>query len=390
MYKKLYREDYVDLINKKLEELSRKKNIAIWGLGEYAEKIVIYSNILKYDIRFYVDDKRGGFFTGNTINTSKEIIWNNVEAVVITSYYKGEEIERYLYDRINYEGLIINLGRKDESREFYKCESRAVNSFDEKFIPILSRNVIFRDRHSGEKCIILGNGPSLNDVDLKRFSQKSIVFAVNNYYRQCQRIPVNYYVVADPFYFDPDLYHDYGKFFYANIKELEQDNKDICYFFPVQFADYLVSKGTQWLNTYYFLANRDWNKRVDNDVDLTKGIFGRYSVIQYCVLMAVYMGFKEIYLIGCEETSIYGTLDNYIDEGYAEYAFDIPKEQLNIMKEYGKSTPLEDILVGFANIYKGYKEMDHLCKAKEVKLYTCSKRTLVKNIEYRDYNDVVG
>src|SRR6185295_12690269 len=34
------------------------------------------------------------------------------------------------------------------------------------FGPLLKRNEIFRDRHKGKRCFVIGNGPSLKNQDL--------------------------------------------------------------------------------------------------------------------------------------------------------------------------------------------------------------------------------
>ena len=51
---------------------------------------------------------------------------------------------------------------------------------DNRLEIILSQNNRFKNIHSGERCFILGNGPSLKNVDLSLLADE-FVFTVNNF-----------------------------------------------------------------------------------------------------------------------------------------------------------------------------------------------------------------
>ena len=52
----------------------------------------------------------------------------------------------------------------------------------------------FKDRHRGETCYILGNGPSLNDIDLH--SLRGVTFGTNKIF-MAGYVPT-YYVAVNP------------------------------------------------------------------------------------------------------------------------------------------------------------------------------------------------
>lgn len=392
MYYAKYREDYVEEINCELLGLLDKTNIAIWGLSEYAEKLFIYSDLIKYDVKYYVDSNRIGLFLENPICTPQDVDWDDVGAVIITSVFRHEEIERLLREEYDYKGLILKPGNPSDSKEFYRFDSRAILKINENYKQELDKNQEFYNIHKGKKCYILGNGPSINQDDLSKIDENSIVFAVNDFYRQNKNIKVDYYVAADPFYFDPHVYLSFGEGFFRGVKGLESNNKDLVYFFPIEFRDSIKRLGVNWANTHYFYANRYWDARVDNTIDLTKRIFARWAVTQYCIQIAVYMGVRSIYLLGCEETGILGIINNYLDDDYpeyAEYAYKLPDKDLTTIKDYFKKLKLSAHLSGFVNIINGYEEMNELCKSNGIKLFTCAQRTIIKSLDYCCFDDSI-
>src|SRR5258708_28843911 len=71
------------------------------------------------------------------------------------------------------------------------------------YAPLLKRNEVFRDRHKGQRCFIIGNGPSLKKQDLSPLANE-ITFVTNSFYVH----PIvgdswqpTYYFFSDPQYF---------------------------------------------------------------------------------------------------------------------------------------------------------------------------------------------
>ena len=43
----------------------------------------------------------------------------------------------------------------------------------------LDENKIFKDYHSGQRCIIVGAGPSINNIDLKKLKRETILWSID-------------------------------------------------------------------------------------------------------------------------------------------------------------------------------------------------------------------
>lgn len=381
----LYREERIDLINETYKLIKESDSVAVWGMGDYAINIFAYTKISEYNISCFVDKKRfGDYFAGKVIKTPDNVKWNEIDVVVILSYYHSMEIEKDLRIIYGFNGIILKPGIGLFEREFYKYDSRSVKIINAENKKIMQHNAMFKDCYDKKRCFILGNGPSLNEHDLDKLSGE-VVFAVNQFYRIEKPIKVDHYVIADPFFFDMRYYETFGKRLMIDLKKYSC-GMNIIFWCPIQFKKNIEEIGfSKWANVRYFQAGRDWKSRVNDIVDFIDVIPMRNSVIQYCVFLAVYMGIKEIFLVGCEETGICGTISNYLNEGYSEYAFDIPEQELNALKDYNINIPLENILEGFAEIYRGYKEMAEFCENNNVDIYTCATKTLVSGIRKKEY-----
>src|SRR5689334_4044737 len=54
-------------------------------------------------------------------------------------------------------------------------------SIQREFGPLLQRNEVFRDRHKGRRCFVIGNGPSLKEQDLSPLVDE-ITLVTNSFY----------------------------------------------------------------------------------------------------------------------------------------------------------------------------------------------------------------
>jgi len=97
----------------------------------------------------------------------------------------------------------------------------------------------FKDRHTGERCFIIGGGPSLLKLDLEPLKNE-ITFGVNSIFLifDLLHFQPNYYVVEDWLVYE-DRFDD--------IKEKVTESN--C-FFPIQFS----TKDFDRANHHYFRA----------------------------------------------------------------------------------------------------------------------------------------
>lgn len=149
----------------------------------------------------------------------------------------------------------------------------------------------FKNKHLGEACFVIGNGPSLTIEDLERL-QGCPTFASNLLYKLFDQTSFRptYYVNADigffPTYFNELIqYEGIDAYFVGDkgAKIVELPSNAHC--FNVQ-GPFTLKKGS--------LKNNDFSLDASHHLALS------YTVTYYSLQLAVYMGFKTIYLIGVD------------------------------------------------------------------------------------------
>lgn len=144
----------------------------------------------------------------------------------------------------------------------------------------------YKNLHKGERCFIIGNGPSLSASDLELIKNE-ITFSCNKIYNILGKTDWKpyYYVVDDTGYVKND--HD-------NILNLSARAKFIGIEYDKRLAKPYLNSDVIILRKKTILDNMipRWSLNLENYVG------SGHSVTFPMVQMAIYMGFKEIYFIG--------------------------------------------------------------------------------------------
>lgn len=156
----------------------------------------------------------------------------------------------------------------------------------------------FRNIHAGERCFIIGNGPSLTPSDLDIIKDE-ISFSCNKIYKIFDKTKWR------PFYYVVD-HRDFVKDDSYNIINTAVAKAK---FVAIEFEKKLAKP---YLNTDVILMKEkttlhdlrpEWNLKVDEYIG------AGHTVTFLMVQLAIYMGFKKIYLIG-NDCSYLSTIEN--------------------------------------------------------------------------------
>jgi GT2 family glycosyltransferase len=157
-----------------------------------------------------------------------------------------------------------------------------------------------RGLHDGETCVIIGNGPSLNQIDLSLL-RGTATFGVNSIFLADDRLPepLTYYVVEDTAVFEDNV---------DRIKEYHAGTK----LFPSIYASRFSSED-RGDNTIFFRMNQGFYGRSGPDgratrtlgfprfsMDASERLFCGQSVTIINLQLAHWMGFKRVVLIGMD------------------------------------------------------------------------------------------
>ena len=153
-----------------------------------------------------------------------------------------------------------------------------------RFQDSLTRLEQFKDIHRGQRCFIIGNGPSLKKTDLSRLRDE-YTFGLNRIYLLF-----------------PELGFSTTYFVSFNRLVIEQFADEIA-------ANVTVPKFTTWENsdlaqpipdmTYLFRHNA-----VGFHEDVATGVWGSGTVTYVTMQLAFHMGFEQVILIGVDHSFV--------------------------------------------------------------------------------------
>lgn len=166
----------------------------------------------------------------------------------------------------------------------YKKAEKGIASTEneEKFLSL-------KGKHQGERCFIIGNGPSLNEIDLTLLKDE-VTFGVNAIYTNYEKMGFypTYYVVEDVFVAEDradeiNAYKESIKFFGNYFRYcLNDDEKTI------------------WMNVIF--KYDDYPDFPHFSTNAVRKLWTGGTVSYLSMQLAYYMGFNEVYLIGFDHS----------------------------------------------------------------------------------------
>lgn len=227
-----------------------------------------------------------------------------------------------------------------------------------------------KNKYKGQRCFILGNGPSLSVEDLEHL-ENEITFASNRIYKILNqtRWRPTFFCMNDEYVAEMEGVID-------GINGIECEKK-----FALQEGYYIFRKfkgDTCLLHGWY---QRKYLEHPEFSDDLEKGVYCIATVTYMMLQIARYMGFTEIYLIGIDNRYAYSRLrDGTIvkNEGVANYFGEnnmvLPDENMAV------STWELDVAYGYAEEYS---------KTHGFKIYNATRGGFLEKFERVDLDEVL-
>lgn len=174
----------------------------------------------------------------------------------------------------------------------------------------LARNQELCNRHAGQRCFIVGNGPSIKEQDLALLKNESTFF-VNHFYKHPQILEISpkYYAIIDPKLIT-------GEWPLSMLSEIITNCPQATLLLNSSYLNIpeIVAYADR-ANTYWIHSNQFLHEGFACPADLTRGI-GLSNVVISCLFSAIYMGFKDIYLLGVDCDGIFRDLVNQSSHFY--------------------------------------------------------------------------
>lgn len=303
--------------------------------------------------------------------------------------------------KYNYVGKLSEYLKKIEYSKWYTAYMQELLLQDiEKKEPdirrMLNENKELENIHQGKRCFILGNGPSLNNIDFKKLS-KEIVFTVNQLpeHPHFQELQSNYHIIIDLQAFGlrynrEKLTPGFTEYSLKSISSLTVKGNPTL-IVPYQAKRILQRTGiTDILKIKYICSYKAFIDGYHN-CDLTKPISSFSGVVLAAILCAVYMGFSEIYLLGCDQTAIIDMLEcalgneSKYGHAYADQA-SINDTGYHVLTD---SMGIKYLLLGEYRRHEGYEQLFNYCRQRGIRIYNLTDSTLISSIPKCRFDKVI-
>jgi hypothetical protein len=343
--------------DKLLDFVKSGKKIACYGAGQYGKELFsfFHDNGIRIDI--FVKSEREAnqreyfgvpLYAIAEVKNANEYTW----FVAIASGH-CEEIKKQLKNR--------------DIRDFFCVDEGVISEIRQK---LLSRNVSLKHMNIRERCFIMGTGPSLKQQDLKWLKNED-VFSTS----WCMLIG-NYNIIDPRYYVTPPAYGDCRgeEYVYEMNKYIDQNvnsNIIILDYFDKPYIDQLNLY--QDKKRYYCIQETKWNQRRKKIYDLCQPSPTVQTATIMLLKVAMYMGYKEIYLIGTEHDLV----NKKYDHAYSFESIDKKKYKkfYDMVTEANKDVNnlcCREILNCQLNMYNQYYYLHNIALKNGINIYNAT------------------
>lgn len=257
----------------------------------------------------------------------------------------------------------------------------------------IGRNKALKDIKNGGRCFIIGNGPSLNTQDLKRLTNEE-TFVVNTFWNHPQYKEINpkYYVIVDTEVFPQEGGTNYWSRDLLEKRSILESKPETIMFFNALGKE-LVEKNNLYPENekYYLMIDGYLKENLRFNIDLNRVIPKTKNVIMACLIMATYMGFEEIILLGCEHDFLaYPSNKHY--EGFRHfYKTNYSGTNKEDVKNYKLATgSYEQHMSNVLTLFKNYRLLkEKISKTKpRVRIYNATPNSFLDVFPFIRFEDI--
>lgn len=147
------------------------------------------------------------------------------------------------------------------------------------------------DRHKGDSCVVIANGPSLNRMDMSLLKGR-ILIGLNKIFLGFDKFGIypKYYVAVNPYV-------------------IEQSRREISQLNAVKFLGNRGAAGLFEEDAMTYLLNTE-NPPSRFCKDISLGVHEGWTVTHAALQVAFYLGFNKVYIIGLDHKFIYQGKEN--------------------------------------------------------------------------------
>ncbi len=242
---------------------------------------------------------------------------------------------------------------------------------------LLKRNEIFRDRHKGSRCFVIGNGPSLKDQDLSPLADE--ITLVSNYFHRHSVISESwqpkYYFLTDPMYFD-------GREPIEWIREIVSTIHAAPFFVPHHAREFIDTNHLLPDDRTYYVGmctgkEDEWSALPD----FTTPIPGVQTVVQLAIMAGMFMGCSTIYLMGLDH--------NWLSHGGVGINFYSKEEVKDQPQGNVAGWDYKSLMLAMTTMWHVYEMLQRIARTHGIKIINVTRGGFLDVFERADYEKVI-
>lgn len=247
---------------------------------------------------------------------------------------------------------------------------------------VLKLNEIYRNKHRGQRCFVIGTGPSLNTQDLDPLGTE-LTFVMNAFWQHpiADKWQPTYYLLSDSVYFDGSE-HSVGF-----MRSMNQRISTSTFFAPLHFKEKILelqllpADRTSWLG---FGSEFHEAGTLVEEIDLTSLVPNPRSVSQLCIMAALYMGCSPIYLLGLDHDWLAHMGQNrHFYKGHA--GFEGHPKHRPVLADWGYRANMESQLI----LWSGYEKLRDLADRKGSQILNATNGGFLDVFERANYEELI-
>ncbi|MGO7040438.1 hypothetical protein ACCS60_19015 [Rhizobium acaciae] len=243
----------------------------------------------------------------------------------------------------------------------------------------LAENRQLAGLHAGQRCFILGNGPSVKGLDLSRLQGENVITVSNGY-----------------------LHSDFGKFQsrYHCVPQITyglMTSEDVIDWFNEMHSHlggaelFLSSTEAELVRKHnlfsgrtvrYLVLGESFDERTSEEiVDISQPVPRVESVPVMALMIAMYLGFKEVILLGVDH-------DRFLSSTY-QYAFDLKVQKgkdFTVNADGTLTRSRHDEFQQLARLWRQYRAIANIAKANGIRVVNSTPGGALDEFERRPFD----
>ncbi|MBX5170636.1 hypothetical protein HJB84_12320 [Rhizobium sp. NZLR1b] len=242
----------------------------------------------------------------------------------------------------------------------------------------LAENRQLAGLHAGQRCFILGNGPSVKGLDLSRLQGETVITVSNGYlHSDFDKFQSRYHCVPQITYVSmtSEDVIDWFKEMHSHLGAAE--------LFLSSTEGELVRKHNLFSGrtVRHLVLGESFDERTSEEiVDISQPVPRVDSVPVMALMIAMYLGFKEIILLGVDH-------DRFLTSSYG-YAFDLKVQKgkdFTVNADGILTRNRHDEFQQLARLWRQYRAIANIARANDIRIFNSTAGGALDEFERRPF-----